>query len=687
MSKSFLLLFFKKEDLPYAALSTFKLEIFMFNKLSFLAALMLDAHATFAASPPPPTITVGSLTLQYCNAEYDGYCGSITVPLDRSGTYPGTLTVGFEFYPRTNFAAPSAGLLLAQEGGPGYSTTGSRDGYVRMLAPLRTTRDILLMDKRGTGLSSAIDCPALQRAYLPTQKDVRACGHQLGSSAWFYESRDAADDLADLMGDLGYASADYYGDSYATWFGQVLAVLHPNLIRSMVLDSAYPTIGDHADTEVNNGQRAMDLVCQRSLPCRALGGTATARFAALLADLRAHPVSGLAPGANGELLRVTADPQGLFLLMANAGNTPVTWRNMDAAGRAWMEQRDSLPLLRLIAEARDSYSGGGAAEDFSVGLADAVICGEYGAPFDQTKSVTRREIQYARFVSLFESSAKQAFPPFLNADAINAQMDAEAYDVCITWPKPAIGRVPGQSFPPGSVFPAIPVLVLSGELDTVTAPQEGLATARLFPNSTFIETTNMVHESAIGDAGYFVPPNGQDLSDCIGPIVRNFLQSGGNPGDTGCVASIRPIRTVPLFAKKYADTPPAQNRAGNRTGEAGLVLAAAVAQTIGDTVAEYYSNTSGAGAGLRGGTFRIEHNAKGYTLVMQTMKWTNDLAVSGTILWNQLTGAIDATTSFTTTDGHAGTVAVSWNDRERDARATLSGSIDGAPLEAAMLAP
>jgi pimeloyl-ACP methyl ester carboxylesterase len=276
---------------------------------------------------------VGSLTLTHCIDEYNGYCGTIAQPLDRSGHLPGAVTVGFEFYPHT-VPGPSAGVILAQEGGPGYSTTGSRDGYVRMLDPLRTGRDILLVDKRGTGRSSAIDCPALQNAYLPDTRDVAACGNQLGASAWYFRSADAADDVAAVLAALHYAHADYYGDSYGTWFGEVLAVRHPGLLRTIVLDSAYPVLGDNSNSEVNHGRVAMDVACERSSSCRRLGGSADARFDVLLEVLRAHPVSGVAPGASGEPLTVTADPAGLFLVIANAGNTPTTWRDLDAAGRA-----------------------------------------------------------------------------------------------------------------------------------------------------------------------------------------------------------------------------------------------------------------------------------------------------------------------------------------------------------------
>ena len=647
--------------------------------LVLLALAMGTAHAI-------ETITVGSLTLTHCIGEYDGYCGSITQPLDRHGNLPGTITVGFEFYPHTDADTPSQGVIMAQEGGPGYSTTGSRDGYVRLLAPLRDHRDILLIDKRGTGRSSAIDCPALQRAYLPSQNDIAACGKQLGSAAWLYRSADAADDVAAVMQALQVSQADYYGDSYATWFGEVLAVLHPDLLRSMILDSAYPVIGDDSNSEVNHGQQAMDLVCQRSPSCSRLGTSASARFALLLDDLRGHKVAGTAPGSSGELRDVTADPAGLFLVIANAGNTPATWRDLDAAGRAWMEQRDALPLLRLVAEARDSYAGGGSYREFSVGLSTAVQCAEYGATFDQYAPVATRQRQYAAALMRLRANHPDAFAPFSIDDAVFSQMNAEEFNTCLTWPVPAAGVTPAQPIPPRANFPAIPVLVLSGELDTITSPFEGRATARLFPRSTFIETTNLIHESAIGDGGVFVPPNGQDLSECVGPIVRRFIESAGQAGDTQCIGHIRPIRTVPAFQADYTKVAPADAEAGNKVGGDGLVLASAVAETVGDAIARYYITESGHGSGLRGGSFHLSSTATGYELHLGDLQWATGLSVTGPITWNQLNGGISGTVTFAA-GVHSGTISIAWNDREKNAVATLTGTIDGIPLSATRVAP
>ncbi len=589
--------------------------------------------------------------------------------------------------PHTDFSRPPLGVILAEEGGPGFSTTGSRDGYVRLFDPLRNRRDILLIDKRGTGLSSAINCPDLQNAYDPSQNDIARCAKQLGAKAWLYGSPEAADDVAAVLEALKLGPVDYYGDSYGTWFGEVLATRHPELLRTLVLDSAYPVLNDNSDTELDGGQHQMDLVCERSAPCASLGSSATARFHALLDSLRKSPVSGTAPDSSGQPASVVADPEALVLIVANAGNAPTTWRDLDAAGRAWVNSKDSLPLLRMVAEARDSYSGGGDYHDFSVGLEWAVSCADYGANFDLSKPYPVRLAEYNADLAQTRADDPGEYAPFTIDEVVYSQMNAEDYGSCLTWPPPAFGVIPGQPVPANAVFPRTPVLVLSGELDTVTSTAEGKATAALFPSATFIETTNMVHESAVGDEGYFVPPNGEDLSQCIGPIVRNFIESGGSAGDTSCVGKIRPIRTVPAFATTYATVAPATALAGNRTDQTGLRLASAAAETVGDILAEYYVNSEGSGSGLRGGSFDFNNSDTGYVFDLDHVQWTRDLAVSGQIDWNQLSGEIIAKISFRAHGGHSGKLEITWNDRQTDAIATLSGDVDGKTLSAERLAP
>ena len=131
------------------------------------------APATSSAIAPAP-LTVGRITLQWCPAS-GSWCATLPRPLDPTGAVAGTVPIYFEFYPHSA-GGPSAGTLVAAEGGPGYPTTDSRDSYLALFAPLRTTRDVLLMDYRGTGRSGAVDCRELQNAPALTEANIGACG-------------------------------------------------------------------------------------------------------------------------------------------------------------------------------------------------------------------------------------------------------------------------------------------------------------------------------------------------------------------------------------------------------------------------------------------------------------------------------------------------------------------------------
>ncbi len=633
------------------------------------------------------TIRVGSVTLTYCIKQYDGYCGSITQPLDPSGVVPGNITIGFELYPHTD-QNQHLETIIAQEGGPGYSTTGSRDGYVRLFTPLRPQHDILLIDKRGTGTSGAIDCPKLQKPRVETLAEVRDCGVKLGDTAWLYGSDEAADDVAAVLAALQTGPVDYYGDSYATFFGQVFAVRHPDLLRTLVLDSAYPVLGEHAyfATEIENGPVALEKVCQRSAPCRELGPSVTARYDALLDALRAQPVSGMAPGANGDMRQVTADAGALFDITYTVGDNLIAYRDIDAAGRDYLSTGDALPLLRLVAEAEDDLAGGGPARQFSVGLATAVDCSDYRQLFDMRLPEADRHRQYKAAIARKAADDPTVYAPFTLPEALGAWGNPEVLNTCEAWPSAPSFVTPGYPVPKNAVFPNIPVLVLAGELDTVTSPKEAAETTALFPNAYFIVVHNTGHETAVGDGGVFVPPYGGDLAQCAGPIVLNFVATDGDPGDTSCALHVRPIRTVPDFVTSWRNVAPAKPRPGNEVDAAGLTLASAVAETVGDAVARYYVTLSGRDRGLRGGAFHLHTNGKGVVLDLDKLQWTQDLAVSGDVDWNQLDGNITATVRLKAA-GHDGTVTIAWNDRQSDARASLSGKIDGLTLEAERLAP
>jgi hypothetical protein len=84
----------------------------------------MAAFAMGGAAPPAHAAP----ELEPCGA--GALCGSISVPLDRTGATPGRIRIHFELYRRTDRTRARLGTLMAAEGGPGYSTTESRDYYL-----------------------------------------------------------------------------------------------------------------------------------------------------------------------------------------------------------------------------------------------------------------------------------------------------------------------------------------------------------------------------------------------------------------------------------------------------------------------------------------------------------------------------------------------------------------------------
>ena len=132
-----------------------------------------------------------------------------------------------------------------------------------MYGPLLDRRNLLLVDQRGTGLSEPINCPLLQDSDLPYADAAAVCGAQLGDRADDYTTALSADDLAAVIRALRLAPVDVYGDSYGTFFAQVFTGRHPQLVRSVVLDSAYPSYGESGwyPTQGPAMRRAFQVVC------------------------------------------------------------------------------------------------------------------------------------------------------------------------------------------------------------------------------------------------------------------------------------------------------------------------------------------------------------------------------------------------------------------------------------------
>jgi pimeloyl-ACP methyl ester carboxylesterase len=619
--------------------------------LRYLLAL-IAALAVFV-----PSAEAGSIRWHGClDAAPRARCGTLRVPLDRADPGQGTIGIGFELYPRLDTAHPRGGIIASIEGGPGYSTTDDRTSRLELSRPLMRHRDLLLVDLRGTGLSHPLDCRAFSRStdrYL-----VRAgrCAAELGPSRDLYDTHQAVEDVADVLAALRAApgTVDLYGDSYGTYFAQAFAARHPQLLRSVVLDGAYPTpgtdplFGDLATAT----QRALRLVCQRAPACAARGEDPVAVVAAFVAEVRAHPVIGFARDADGVAARLRVDEVAVSLMIQSGyWNLPM-YRDLLGAIRAHAAG-DDRPLLRLAAETREVNGGGADPRSWSEGLYLAVTCHDYPQPWNVADGVAARRAAFQTALAHLDPAGYAPVSP-----GAWLTPEYEGATACLRWPAPATDDPAAPAVP---VWPDVPVLVVNGDLDTITPSADAQVVAARFPHATFVEIANSVHVTALADR-----------DACASRIVRHFVATLA-PGDTSCAGAVAPVRVVDAF--------PVTTRRDRRH------VAGVAAATLADAIQRWALNYSGTIPGLRGGWTTYADDRTVETFTLERVRFARDVAVTGTATWRTRTGQVSAHVHVTGPGNRQGTLDLAWSMQGPAARATITGRYNGRPLRFTIPAP
>ncbi|HEU5480893.1 MAG TPA: alpha/beta hydrolase, partial [Candidatus Tumulicola sp.] len=251
---------------------------------------------------------------------------------------------------------------------------------------------------------------------------------------------------------------------------------------------------------------------------------------------------------------------------------------------------------------------------------------------------------------------------------LSIPLDFAYVPLCQTWPVAAPAHPPGQPIPPGAGMPSVPALVLTGDLDTITTPAEGDATAQLFRDARRVIVVNTGHVTAVGD-----------VYACASAIVRDFIAR--RFVDARCAGAVPPMRLVPAFARSAAGVPPATATVpGESDGD--LRLAADATAAAGDALARVVDLGMTRGSGLRGGSVVARSDAAGTRLSLQGVEWTEDLAVSGDVAFDSHTGAVGARLRWS-----GAALQVEWRSYAPSAQATIVGTIGGRRIRATMPAP
>ncbi len=424
----------------------------------------------------------------------DYRCGSIEVPFERTDPSYGTTRIGFAVLPRKNQKQRSKGAIFAVEGGPGYATTASAFAMRALFGGLLDRRELVLIDQRGQGSSERYRCDELQSGDGPVHLLLASCAAGLGKHFVSYRTSAAADDIDAVREALGLEQITLYGDSYGTFLGQSYAYRHPDRLEALVLDSAYPAFGEDPfyPSLPKTGVRSLEITCDREPDCK---GDAAARLARAVRFLR-ETGRGVGP---------------LIDAIASAGyGPPDSYLAINDALVALFDG-DVGPYKELIAEGKPAHRNPAR----YVRAGELVVgCNDYPMIWDKQAPEPERRVQLDEAIADYD---QDAFAPFTVREM--AVASAIGYLECLTWPPlPAIYEPPAD---PDSQEPTeAPTLVVSGEFDDVTTPQEGKVVAELFPDSEHYIARNSGHVDAL----YY---SDKPAADRIRAFLRRELRASG----------------------------------------------------------------------------------------------------------------------------------------------------------------
>lgn len=178
-----------------------------------------------------------------------GQCATLQVPLDWDSPGGDSITLALG---RIKATGERRGSIVINPGGPGASGLG-----LLRSNPLSSTLtehfDTVSWDPRGVGHSTSVKCgetvpamlgldpdpdtPAEQQALNAAARKVsEECARSEPRLLAHVSTAEVARDLEAIRVALGDEQLNYVGFSYGTHIGQIYAELHPNQIRTMVLD-------------------------------------------------------------------------------------------------------------------------------------------------------------------------------------------------------------------------------------------------------------------------------------------------------------------------------------------------------------------------------------------------------------------------------------------------------------------
>jgi len=388
-------------------------------------------------------------------------CGTMVRPLDPSGGVLGEIELRLAVVPALNLT-PEPDPVVPIAGGPGQGSVQFYTAYSAAFEDVRRNRDILLIDQRGTGESSTMDCEfdddIVDGEYSIelTIEYTQQCLEELPHDPRFFTTSVAVLDMEAVREALGYPSLNLYGISYGTRVAQHYARRYPGSTRTLVIDGVVPpqiSLGPEIATE---SQKAVDNIlarCAADESCNERFPDLVEDFSRVVADLRDESVAINVPhpstGRSEELTFSFAEFAAAVRLLAyHPSSMALLPLFIHEAGKGNFVPLGAQYMMTMIA----------LMDALSLGMHNSVMCTE-DVPFYDKATIDYASIE-ASYMGMFQLDALEA--------------------ICSVWPA---GPIDDEFKSP--LASDLPVLLLSGDADPITPPR--------YADLAAVDLENFVH--------------------------------------------------------------------------------------------------------------------------------------------------------------------------------------------------
>ena len=409
---------------------------------------------------------------------------------------------------------PAQDAFTLIQGGPGGSSVDMAITLAQMLDMVRNKRDVIIIDQRGTGRSNKLACdvnePSGSFDLKKIAEQTKACRAKLAANdLTAYTTSVAVQDLEAMRVAAGYEQLSLYGVSYGTRVAQHYMRRYPEQTRALIIDGVADVGLNLAGAEIaRRSQDAFDNIvtrCAKAEGCTSEHGDLKVKFSELRARLAKQPqklvFSHPRTGKQHTHTLTQYDLLGVVRLLPYSTEGTALLPMMIAQAHAG----NYTPLAANVISNNEMLEN-----SFATGMHNSVVCTE-DAPFVK---------QGAR------AATKNAYFGSMMIDAISTS--------CAHWPRGLMDDDFLEPFDSDA-----PVLVLSGETDPITPPENGKRAAKMFSNSKHL----------------IVPAQGHGVvgRGCVPFLVRDFLTNAEfDELNTECIER---ERAMPFFVDVIGPKP------------------------------------------------------------------------------------------------------------------------------------